>query len=177
MEKNIVLVGMMGSGKTTVANSISAYSDYAFIDIDKEIVNLENQSINDIFADKEKGEKYFRDMETKIAKKIISYKHLGKFVISTGGGILERDENLEILKKNGVVFYLKTDVDELLKRLEGDTSRPLLNGENLKKKLLMLIEKREQNYKNANYIIETSGKEVSQIVVEILGIMNARIKS
>ncbi len=102
--KNIVLIGMMGCGKTTCANLLSKKLDRPVLDTDALIVERENRSISDIFSSE--GENYFRDLETAISGEI------GKksgFIIATGGGLPLRKENVAALRKNGIVFWLKRD--------------------------------------------------------------------
>lgn len=102
--KNIVLIGMMGCGKTTCANLLSKKLNRPVVDTDTLIVERENRSISDIFA--AEGEKYFRDLETAVAHEIGQNSGL---IIATGGGLLLREENVAALRKNGVVFWLKRD--------------------------------------------------------------------
>ncbi len=169
MNKNIVLVGLSGSGKTTIGNILSRFSSYSFVDTDEIIVKQQNCSINEIFA--ENGEEYFRDLETQVTKEV-SDKDCQ--IISTGGGVVLRDENLKNLKQNGVVFYLKTSVETLLKRLEGDTSRPLLKTDDVKKKLENMLEIRNSLYEKADVVFETDKMSAEETAKEILRIYNER---
>ncbi len=102
--KNIVLIGMMGCGKTTCANLLSKKLDRPVLDTDALIVERENRSISDIFSSE--GENYFRDLETAISGEI--GEKCG-FIIATGGGLPLRKENVAALRKNGIVFWLKRD--------------------------------------------------------------------
>lgn len=102
--KNIVLIGMMGCGKTTCANLLSRKLGRPAVDTDELIVKREGRSISDIFASE--GEGYFRDLETSVAEELAKRDGL---IIATGGGLPLRAENREILRKNGVVFWLKRD--------------------------------------------------------------------
>lgn len=167
MSKNIVLVGLSGSGKTTIGKILNNYTNYAFVDTDAIIEKIENRTINNIFATD--GEEYFRDIEAKITKDI-SLK--GNQIISTGGGIVLREENLKNLKKNGVIFYLKTSVEILLKRLEGDNSRPLLKTDDIKKKLENMLKIRNNLYEKADITIETDKMSAEETAKEILRIYN-----
>lgn len=169
MNKNIVLVGLSGSGKTTIGNILSRLSSYSFVDTDEIIVKLQNRSINEIFA--ENGEEYFRDLETQVTKEV-SDKDCQ--ILSTGGGVVLRDENLKNFKKNGVVFYLKTSVETLLKRLEGDSSRPLLKTDDVKKKLENMLNIRNSLYEKADVVIETDKMSAEETAKEILRIYNER---
>lgn len=150
--KNIILIGMPGCGKTTVAKElVSLLFGVIAVDIDEEIVKSEKRSINDIFE--KDGEDYFRRLETEILKKYLNSNNL---IISTGGGIVERDENIELMKQIGLVFYLYSDINTLYERVKTDSSRPLLKVENVKEKLEMLYNRRDKKYRRSDFIIDTS---------------------
>lgn len=169
MNKNIVLVGLSGSGKSTLGNILSSLSGYALVDTDAIIVKLQNRSINNIFETN--GEEFFRTLETQVSKEISAF---DKQIISTGGGIVLKEKNLEYLKQNGVVFYLKTSVNTLLKRLEGDNTRPLLKTDDVKKKLENMLEIRGKLYEKADVTIETDKLTPEETAKEILRIHNER---
>lgn len=169
MNKNIVLVGLSGSGKSTLGNILSSLSGYALVDTDAIIVKLQNRSINNIFE--KNGEEFFRTLETQVSKEIST---CDKQIISTGGGIVLKEKNLEYLKQNGVVFYLKTSVNTLLKRLEGDNTRPLLKTDDVKKKLENMLEIRGKLYEKADVTIETDKLTPEETAKEILRIYNER---
>ncbi len=169
MNKNIVLVGLSGSGKSTLGNILSSLSGYALVDTDAIIVKLQNRSINNIFETN--GEEFFRTLETQVTKEISAF---DKQIISTGGGIVLKEKNLEYLKQNGIVFYLKTSVNSLLKRLEGDNTRPLLKTDDVKKKLENMLEIRGKLYEKADVTIETDKLTPEETAKEILRIYNER---
>lgn len=169
MNKNIVLVGLSGSGKSTLGDILSSLSGYALVDTDAIIVKLQNRSINNIFATN--GEEFFRTLETQVSKEVSAF---DKQIISTGGGIVLKEKNLEYLKQNGVVFYLKTSVNTLLKRLEGDNTRPLLKTDDVKKKLENMLEIRGKLYEKADVTIETDNLPPEETAKEILRIYNER---
>lgn len=169
MNKNIVLVGLSGSGKSTLGNILSSLSGYALVDTDAIIVKLQNRSINNIFETN--GEEFFRTLETQVSKEISAF---DKQIISTGGGIVLKEKNLEYLKQNGIVFYLKTSVNTLLKRLEGDNTRPLLKTDDVKKKLENMLEIRGKLYEKADVTIETDKLTPEETAKEILRIYNER---
>ena len=131
---NIILIGLMGAGKSTIGKTLATTLNYRFIDVDEEIVKHENMSINDIFL--QKSENYFREIETQVIKEICKN---NKTVISLGGGGFEKEINREILLNNGKVFYLYTDVNTLYERIKSDSSRPLLKCKNPKEKLQELL--------------------------------------
>ncbi len=169
MNKNIVLVGLSGSGKSTLGDILSSLSGYALVDTDAIIVKLQNRSINNIFATN--GEEFFRTLETQVSKEVSAF---DKQIISTGGGIVLKEKNLEYLKQNGVIFYLKTSVNTLLKRLEGDNTRPLLKTDDVKKKLENMLEIRGKLYEKADVTIETDNLTPEKTAKEILRIYNER---
>ncbi|MDE6356514.1 MAG: shikimate kinase [Clostridia bacterium] len=158
---NIVLIGMPASGKSTVARELAKSLRRKAIDTDGEIIK-EYGDINWIFA--ELGEESFRNIETEIIKACAA---LDKVVISTGGGCILRRENVNLLKRNGKIVYLSAGVQTLLKRVKGNSSRPLLAGD-AEKKLLALYEKRAPLYESAaDYTVETDGLTPKQICKKI----------
>lgn len=164
-KKNIILIGMMGCGKTTVARLLDQKLDgFLYVDLDKEIEKEVKKTIVEIFS--EIGEEGFRDLESKVLKKFCAYSHQ---VIATGGGSVERVENLEEMKKNGLVFYLKARPEALYERIKMSVNRPMLFGDNPLQKLKDLMKKRESFYSQAHFEIETEKKELAQIVDEIAG--------
>lgn len=170
MSKNIVLTGLSGSGKTTLGNELTKLlPNYKFLDTDEIIVNLEHRSINDIFATD--GEDYFRNLETKVSKDVSTSENQ---IISTGGGIILREENMTALSKNGVVFYLKTSPETLIKRLEGDSSRPLLKVNDIKAKLEKMLEIRGKLYEKADFTIETDNLTAEETAKEIVRLFNEK---
>ncbi len=159
--KNIFLVGFMGSGKSTVGKILARKLGMEFIDIDEEIEKEEGMRIKDIF--REKGEKYFRQLER---KKIEGFLDKKGYVISTGGGLGADLLNMEKMKKAGIVIWLDTSLEEVLKRCKNDTNRPLLNQplETLKE----LYEGRKKIYSLAHLHIKTDGKLPEEIAEDIL---------
>lgn len=163
MADNIILTGMMGSGKTTLGRFLSMILGLPFIDLDKEIEFQVGKSIPEIFE--EDGEEYFRNFECLILKNIISS---GNAIISTGGGIIENAESFEILKEQKRVFYLKTTPEILYSRIKGDSNRPNLKTfENFS----LLLKSREEKYESvANYTIDVN-KTISEIAQEVRGLL------
>lgn len=143
--QNIVLVGMAGSGKSTVGKAIAEKLNREFIDTDLEIEKREGKSIKEIFA--ENGEEYFREIERKVVKDIC--KLTGK-VIATGGGVVINNENLFPLKSNGLTFWIKRDIDKLSRE-----NRPLSKNLDAVKDL---YEKRKDLYeKFADFAVDNNG--------------------
>ena len=117
--KNIVLVGMMGSGKTTVAKALAQLnSQFEFVDIDVEIEKFQNMKISKIFE--KYGERFFRELEDKFVKK---FSMKSSKIIATGGGACENMDNIENLQQKSVIFYLKADAQTLYARLKNDKTR------------------------------------------------------
>ena len=158
--ESIVLIGFMGSGKTTLGKWIAREHGYTFLDTDDMIEEEQQRSINDIFA--KEGEEYFRDLETDMIRSLADRDD--KVVISVGGGLPVREVNRELMRHVGKVVYLRTTVDELEKRLKGDTKRPLLAGCNVREKIISLMDKREALYLDAaDIVVDTTGKRFEQI--------------
>lgn len=163
-KKNIVLIGMMGAGKSTVGHLIDQkLKDFTYLDLDKEIEKTAQKFIPEIFA--QDGESYFRELEHSLIQKFSNYHNQ---VISTGGGIVENTDNMKLLQKNSVTFYLSASIDNLFERVKNTTNRPLLNHPNPKERIKELITKREPFYKKADFEIKTDDKELMEIVEEII---------
>ena len=165
MMKNIVLIGFMGSGKTTIGKSLEEKTDMVFVDTDELIEAYEGCKVSEIFADK--GEVYFRRLEKETLKNLLE--STDNKVISTGGGIVTNQENIPLLKQLGKVFYLRIKPETVVERLEGDKTRPLLIGEDKLVKVEQLMTDRKELYEMAaDKTIDTDGLSVSEIVGKIL---------
>lgn len=162
---NIILAGMPASGKTTVGKILAANKNMSLVDTDEIIVSSHGE-INNIF--KERGEEYFRNLETQAVKTASGKKNA---VISTGGGCLMRRENAAMLKKGGKIVYLRTGLDALVERTQGDTTRPLLKG-GAKERLKTLMSQRSAVYeREADIIVDTDGLSpelVAKRITELL---------
>lgn len=160
---NIVLCGMMGSGKTTVAAALGRLYCLEIIDTDEEIVK-EYGDITSIFSTC--GEEKFRDIESEVTAKI-SERSKGA-VISLGGGCVLRRANVEKLKDSGKIFYLRTSPETIIKRLKGDNSRPLLKGD-LEERVRTISSARAKIYEAAaDYIVDTDEKSPEEIAAIIM---------
>ena len=165
---NIVLVGMPASGKTTVANSLKEkLTDYVLIDTDSVIEKTLGMTISEIFD--KYSEDYFRGIEHETISMVCSGDNK---IISTGGGAFENPSNRATLLNFGKVFYLKSDLDILYYRISQDKTRPLLQKDNPREVLQKLLNKREENYLKADYIIDTNSKNVEEIIGIILNEAN-----
>jgi shikimate kinase len=160
--KTICLTGMMGSGKTTVAEAFAAEKKLKIIDIDSIIEEKENKKISEIFETK--GEDYFRKVEQDA---IFSNFQPEDAIISLGGGAFENTETRTFLLKNSKVIYLKTSPETILERIKNDNSRPLLCGKMNIESIKQIFEKRESNYLSAHKTVLTDNKTPQQIVLEI----------
>ena len=161
---NVILLGFMGSGKTTVGLKLSYRLRRPVIDTDKEIEREEKRSISDIFATD--GEQYFRDKETALLRKML--KSVNNQIISVGGGLPLRNENRELLHELGQVFYLKASAETIYGRVKNDTSRPLLQGPDPQTKIERLLNERNAHYTDAaDVVINVDGKDFDQILCEI----------
>lgn len=122
---NVILIGFMGSGKTTVGLKLSYRLRRTVLDTDREIEKEEKRTISEIFA--ADGEPYFRDRETACLKKLTG--SANNQIISVGGGLPLREENRRLLHELGQVFYLRAKGETIYERVKNDTTRPLLQGE------------------------------------------------
>jgi len=168
----IILIGFMASGKSVVAKKLAKKLKMPVIDTDTLIENEQEMKIKDIF--RVHGELFFRKLEKEILKKILSLKRF-KAIISTGGGIVLNPENRRILRKCGIVFYLKSSPEVVLNRVSKDKidERPLLAGKtNTKDEIKRLLKVRERYYRAcAHYTIDTSGMKIREVVNKITGIL------
>ena len=163
---NIILEGFMGSGKTTVSEALSERLDLDLLDTDKAIETTEDCTISEIFATQ--GEETFRNMETELLGTMV-HDHWRDMVISLGGGLPMREANRDLLKKAGKVVYLRTSAETVYDRIKGDTTRPLLQCDDPLARIKELLASREETYAEvADLVVDTDGKDVSQIVDEII---------
>lgn len=162
--ENVILIGFMGSGKTTVGLKLSYRLRRTVIDTDKEIEREEKRSISDIFASD--GEQYFRNRETAILHKLLQ--SANNQIISVGGGLPLREENRKMLHELGQVFYLCASAETIYGRLKNDTTRPLLQGSDPQTKIGTLLQERDAFYRDAaDVVIEVDNKDFEQILCEI----------
>lgn len=143
---NIILIGYMGCGKTTMGKCLAKLLGYTFTDTDELIEQQQNRTISGIFATD--GEQGFRDMETELLKQLLDKKS-DRLVISTGGGMPMRGENRALLKKLGTVVYLKAAPETIYERVKYDTSRPLLQCENPLERIKEMLTQRADAYEAA----------------------------
>lgn len=161
---NVVLIGFMGSGKSTMGIRLSYQLRYALEDTDKLIEARAGKSISEIFA--QEGEEAFRQMETELLEKLAEKK--GQRIYSVGGGTPVRAVNRPLLKKLGTVVYLRTRPETVYERLKDDTTRPLLQGEDPLGKIRRLMAEREQAYiETADVVLDVDEMTAEQVVEHI----------
>ena len=162
--KKFIIIGMPGSGKSTMAKFLCSQTPLSFYDLDLEIENNERKKVKDIF--RENGENYFREVETSTLKKIIEEKD--NFILATGGGTPCFNDNMKFINKYGISIFLNTSLEILEERIARNNKRPLFNNsDNLKKDLGDLLKKRNSFFTLSNHIIEDNNRE------ETLSIINS----
>lgn len=161
---NIVLIGFMGSGKSTISRALCNVFAMDVIEMDQVIAEREGMSISEIFE--VHGEEYFRNLETGLLRELQSRKGV---VISCGGGVPMREENVVEMKKNGKVILLTAKPETILERVRGSHERPLLENNKNVDFISDLMEKRRIKYETAaDIIIHTDGKSEFEICEEII---------
>lgn len=161
MSRNIVLIGMPGSGKSTIGYRLSKQLKLQFLDADIYIEKKEKNTINGLF---EKGEQYFRDIESKY---IADISKLSSTIIATGGGVIKREKNMQLLKSNSIIIYIDRKVSDIICDVDGSI-RPLIG--NKKENLYNLYEERKDLYmKYCDYKLKNN-TDLDSIVEEIKNI-------
>ena len=148
LKKPVVLVGMMGAGKTAIGKSISALLSVKFIDLDEEISEAANMSISEIFSTY--GEQFFRDKETKVLDRILNKTSI---VLATGGGIFTQSKNQDIIFAKSHSIFLHCDCKLIWERIKNGKNRPLLNNCDGYADFEQLYRKRETAYQKADIVI------------------------
>ncbi|MBI3590199.1 MAG: shikimate kinase [Candidatus Melainabacteria bacterium] len=165
--KNIVLIGLMGSGKSAIGRTIAKKLGRRFIDTDRFIERKFGKTVAEVFD--QSGESTFRALEKEIIKKVSQY--IG-IVIATGGGVIKDLENFKYLKQSGWIIALYASPDTLYKRIAGKRIRPLLlNQEDPVKKLEEISNERKIMYAQADFQVDTENKEINDIADEIIGLL------
>lgn len=167
-KRNIILTGFMASGKSAVGKELAKRLKMDFVDTDNLIEEREGMEISQIFQ--EKGEPYFRKVETKIVREVAEYKNS---VIATGGGVVLKEENMRALRKQGIIACLSGSLELILKRTLEDEKRPLLKGER-EKKIKDLLAFRAPYYQKADFTVDTSDLTVEQTVEKIIKFLNEK---
>ncbi len=164
LSKNIVLIGFMGSGKSTIARTLCNMYGLDIVEMDETIEEREGMPISQIFSTK--GEPYFRELETGL---LIEMQEKSGVVISCGGGVPMREQNVIEMKKNGKVFLLTASPETIYHRVKDCHNRPLLENNMSVSYISELMEKRREKYEAASdVIIHTDNKTAEEICNEIL---------
>ncbi|MCW1954625.1 shikimate kinase [uncultured Lentibacter sp.] len=171
LNKTIVLVGMMGAGKTAVGRALAAKIGAPFLDSDAEIVQAANMSIPEIFA--RDGEPFFRARETEVIRRLLNAPE--KSVLSTGGGAFLSEENRALISQLGVSVFLQADLDLLWSRVGHKDTRPLLRTANPRATLAELFEARAPVYARADLCVTAKpAYSIAQMADKVLSALTAR---
>lgn len=163
--RNIVLVGFMGTGKTTIATALANKLGLQYVSTDSMIEKREKRTINEIFT--KSGEDYFRDVERDVVREASG---LENAVVDAGGGVVLRDENMAALKSTGVVICLTADADIVMERTKKYKHRPLLNVEDPKLRIKNMLAKRAPFYAKVDHTVDTGKFTARQVVDKIIEI-------
>ena len=164
-QDNFVLIGFMGCGKTSVGVRLSYLLKCTFADTDKMIEDREGKSISEIFATE--GEAAFRDKETLLLSELT--KGFQGSILSVGGGTPLREENRKLLRQLGTVIYLRIRPETVYKRLQGDTTRPLLQCDDPLERITKLLEQRKDVYEDAaDMIVDVDGLDMEEVISAIM---------
>ncbi len=162
----VVLIGFMGSGKSTVGKLLSKKTSLPFVDLDSVIVEREGRTIPEIF--REEGEEFFRELEREML--ISELRREGSFVLSTGGGAPAYRNNMEVINSLATSVFLYADFETLYGRISGDGNRPLASLE--KEKLRELYQKRLPFYRKAHFTVDTTGKTPEEVAEEVISLLS-----
>jgi len=165
MEKNIVLIGFMGAGKTSVGRTIAQKLGWTFLDTDQEIERLNGIPVHEIF--RRYGEVRFRSEERLLAGKLLTRQQM---VIATGGGMVQQADNVELLKQSGILVWLGGSPDMVLRRVGRRTAdRPLLRGKLNVEDISKLLAEREAIYTQiADIVVENDNKSLEELAREVI---------
>lgn len=167
-KRPVILTGFMGSGKSSVGSLLAKLLSCRFIDLDTEIVSAAGCSINEIFD--QDGEEAFRLLEGILLERILSENEAA--VIATGGGAVIAGQNRILMRNCGFVVNLRATLAQVLVRLDGCSNQPLLAGEKAPERVKALMAEREHFYADADIQIDTDGKSVEDVAMEILSSLN-----
>jgi len=164
----LILIGFMGTGKSTVAARLSDRLNLPVVDVDAYIVEKAAQTIPELFE--QKGEAYFRQLETEALQHILEADT--PVIVATGGGAVLKEENKALMTKYGQVFALTATPEDIIDRVKHDANRPLLQGE-VEKRVYDLVEKRKASYLFAHHTVDTSKLSLDEVVNEICKLWQA----
>ena len=164
-KKNLVLLGMMAVGKTTLGKIVAKILKFEFIDTDKKIEKKNLMTVSEIF--KRKGEKFFRTEEE---KEVLKSLKKNSCVIALGGGAFLNKKLRKNISKNAISIWLDIDINTLIERVKWNQKRPLLNRENTMKKMLSLYNERKNIYRLADYKIECNNLSKTSVAEKIISL-------
>ena len=166
MKKNIILlIGMPGCGKTTVGKRLSKELGYKFCDMDSYIEDISKSTVKELF---EKSEDYFRDFETRACRELSIIKD--NIVISSGGGVVKRKENIDYFKENGIIIFIDRPIEDIIKDVDTN-SRPLLKDG--RSKLYNLYSERYNLYKDYSQYRISNNKDIETVIDYIILAINS----
>lgn len=160
---NIILTGFMGTGKSCAGTLLAEQLGKIFVDLDACIEEAQGCTISELFA--RHGEPYFRDKETEMIAEVSARDNI---VLATGGGVVLREKNMELLEHNGIVVCLGAHPEIILERVKHDTSRPLLHTDNPLARINELLQERAPFYSRCDHAINTSSLSVKDVVEQIM---------
>ncbi|OGW80390.1 MAG: hypothetical protein A3C47_04915 [Omnitrophica bacterium RIFCSPHIGHO2_02_FULL_51_18] len=167
--RNIVLVGFMGTGKTSVGKALAKKLGRSLVDIDRRIEDREKRKIKEIFE--KEGEPYFRKLEKEVIREVSGEKRI---VITTGGGAVLDSENISALKKNGILVCLVAAPETIYRRVKNSENRPLLEAGDKLTEIKRLLSAREPCYRAADYQLRTDAQRPEQTAADILKLLEDR---
>lgn len=169
MKKNIVLIGFMGTGKSSLGRALARRIGYRFLDTDRAIEEITGLSVEKIF--RRHGIVRFRSEENLLARKLAGRSGL---VVATGGGMVLNTENVELFRKNGVLIGLRADPEIIIKRVRNKKRRPLLKKGNLEETVASLLREREGAYDVAEFSVDTGKLSFEESLREILNYLKSK---
>lgn len=169
LRRSVVLIGMMGAGKTAVGTALARHLDVPFLDSDEEITRAARMSVAEIFA--RDGEPFFRARESEVLLRLLNGPPA---VLSTGGGAYLAAQNRQAISAHGVAVWLKADLELLWQRVRHKTTRPLLRTSDPKGTLVRLLDERAPVYALADVVVEAGADlSVDQMAVKVIGALKA----
>ncbi len=172
VNRPLVLVGMMGAGKTHVGRLLAAALDLPFHDMDGLIEEKAGMSIPEIFGTY--GEEKFRDAESNTLRELLEQ---GPSIVSTGGGVILRSENLQRIKNGSVMIWLDAPIEILWERLKDNKTRPLLHTADPKGTLMQLLQTRKEFYEQAHVHCKIGGEAAESVLANLINILSETLNS
>lgn len=159
--RKIFIVGMPGSGKSTMAKYLSSETSFKYLDLDEEIELKSKKSVSKIFEID--GEESFRVLEKETLDEIIQKEE--KFILATGGGTPSYDDNMEKMNENGITIFLNTSPEILIERISRKNKRPLFNSTNVREKVSKIFDERIKFYKRSKHTIINNNREKALSII------------